>query len=409
MIQITSLKAIFTIACSAVILSCSKKEADSTPTPSTSNILKGTISTDKVLVNGAATVDYYLEEIVEVEAKLTIEPGTVIVAKAGSGISFSTPKGVVIAAGTALKPIVFKSESGAKGGWLGVKFQGSNNPLNQLSYVTITDGGSTSFDGDESKKANIQFAGVNQMKMDHCIVANSANWGIYETYSSDLTLIDFDSNQFKSNTNYPLFLFDHTAKDLGSSSVFSDNTKNYIALRQKNFDGLPGAHTWKKQAVPYYWDGTDNLVIGYYNTNGNLTLEAGAQLVMGPGTGIVVGDNANSTGFLKLMGTSTSNVLIKGESAVKGFWKGIFIRTNSVGNDFLFAKISDAGSTNLSGTGSKANVVVDGDAMLKMTNVFLGNSAGCGYTKNTGATIPGAVTGINLTYATNTGGNVCTY
>lgn len=399
-------KSLLLFSASGCLMSCVKDSADPNPAPTGSNILKGTISSDLTLVNGGAAVDYYLEEIVTVEARLTIEPGTVIVAKAGSGLEFSTAKGIIKAEGTAAKPIVIKSETGAKGGWLGIKFLDSNNPVNVMRFVTVSDGGSASFDGDDSKKATIQFAGTNQLKMKNCTVSNSANWGMYETFSSDLTLTDFDSNSFSNNANFPIYVFDATAKDLGFKTTFNANTKNYIGLMQKNFDGLKGAHLWKKQAVPYFWDDTDPLVIGYFNTNGSLTIEAGSQLVMGPGTGIVIGVNANETGYLKLQGTAANRVVIKGESATKGYWKGIYVRTSSVNNDFSYATVSDAGSANLGGAGTKANVVVDSESSLKMTNVTISNSLGCGVTVSTNL---GVVSSSAMTFTNNTGGNECTF
>ena len=402
--KIFSYSLLFTVSAGLFLGSCSKS-TDPDPNPTNSNVLKGTISSDRILINGADAIDYYLEDVVSVEAKLTIEPGTVIAAKAGSGISFSTAKGVVVAKGTMEKPIVFRSESGAKGGWLGMKFNDSNNPLNELTYVTITDGGSTSFDGNEKSKGNLQFSGTNQIKMNKCIVSNSANWGIYETFSSDLTLVEFDSNRFNNNTNFPIYVFDQTVKDLGSSSFFTGNTRNFIGLLQKSFLGLPGAHSWKKQGVPYFWDDTDRLVIGYNTTNGSLILEAGLTLVMGPGTGIVVGDNSNNTASLQLSGTSTNPVIVRGESPVKGFWKGILIGTGSALNDFSFATISDGGSVNLSNGVSKANVVIDSDSNLKMSNTTLSNSAGCGSTKAEDAT----VTGSGNVYNNNTTGTNCTF
>ncbi|HOY95931.1 MAG TPA: hypothetical protein PK509_09355, partial [Catalimonadaceae bacterium] len=159
----------------------------------------------------------------------------------------------------------------------------------------------------------------------------------------------------------------------------------------------------------YYWDDTDNLVVGYYSTNGNLTLEAGVDLIMGPGSGIVVGDNSNDTGFLKMLGNATQKVTIRGSSSTKGDWKGIFVSTNSVNNNFVHANISDGGSTNLSSGISKGNVVIDYESKLVMTNVSLSNSAGCGYTKKTSQDPQADVTATSMTYQNNTSGNTCSY
>lgn len=401
---------VFTFVLLAALSQACSSDTDSpNPTPSGSNTLKGTINTDLTLTNGSGAVDYYIEEIVYVEAKITVEPGTVIVGKAGSGLYFDGAKGVLVANGTKASPIVFKSESGAKGGWLGMRFNDSNNPLNKLNYVTITDGGAASFDGAEDRKANIQFYGTCQLAMLGCSINNSANHGLFELSTSDLTLTQFDSNSFANNKEFPMYMFDQVAKDLGNTSTFTTNGKQFVGLYQKDFQGLPGAHTWKKQAVPYYWDDTDNLVVGYYTTNGSLTLEAGVDLVMGPASAIVVGDNSNDAGFLKMLGTASKKVTVRGSSSTKGDWKGIFVSTNSVNNIFTHSNISDGGSTNLSTGTSKANVVIDYESKLEMNNVLLSNSAGCGYTKKTSQDPQADVQVIGMTYQNNTGGNACTF
>lgn len=386
-----------------ILTGCSDGESDNNPGPA-SSILKGTISGDRILVNSSASVDYYIEDIVDVNARLTIEPGTVILAKAGSGLRFSGNAAALVAVGTSEKPISIRSESGQKGGWLGIILDNSNNPLNEMAHVEIADGGSGSFDGDGSRKGLVQVSGTTQLKMHHCTLSNSASAGFLENPSSSLTLNMFESNTFRNHTGYPVYVYGETARDLGTGHTFTGNTENYIALKERSY--LTGTHVWKKQPVPYLWTASDNLVAGYYSDNCFLTLEAGVQLLMAPGTALVVGDNANQNSTLKIQGTAADPVVVRGESPVRGAWKGLFIKTPQAGNQISFATIADGGSA--AQGGGRANVVLASDARVSFNQVILSNSAGCGYSYNS-ADPPGNISATGMSYSNNALGNVCTY
>jgi hypothetical protein len=387
-----------------LITACKKTAVDpNVINPDLTTNLSKDIEQDRVLKNTDAAIDYVLTEIIAVEAKLTIEPGVVIVAKAGTGIIFS-PKGSIVAIGTADKPIILRSESNLKGGWLGIKFSSSNNPVNELTYVTISDGGSASFNGDATEKANIRLEGASQIKMKNSTVNNSAGFGILETKFDNATFNEFTANAFTNNTNFPIYIADKNAHKIGNTSTFANNTKNYIALVQNDFEGLGAEVTWPKQSVPYLFNDVNGLIIGYFNTPGGLTLEAGTTLLFSAGSSIIIGDNSDKTGFLRINGTAANPVTIGGLEPIKGYWQGIFVNTSSVKNIWNYANIADGGSKGATGaSNSKANVVVD-DGRLSINNCTSNNSQGCGYTKSSQGVITGTQTGTS-----NTSNNSCAF
>ena len=367
-----------------------------------------------MLRNRAAAIDYILVGDLDVNAKLTIEPGVVIVTKAGTGIKFNSSPGCLVAILNATAPIIIRSETNSKGGWKGLRFSGSNNPLTELVYVTVSDGGSASFNGDNTEKANIRLASTTQIKMRNCTINNSAAFGIYEEEFDDLTITDFKNNFFSNNSDLPIYIRDKNIASLETTSTFSNNTKNYIAMVQDNFNGLTGDVIWYKQAVPYLFNDPAGLTLGYLSTNGGLTLEAGATLLMAAGSRIFVGDNSNTSGYLKINGTASEPVTIGGVDGLKGGWNGIVISTTSIKNVWNYANISDGGAVEPYGAGSRSNVVVGmsefDNASLTITNCTSNNSLGCGYTRGVPTSGPATnvITGTQ-TGTGNTSGNSCSF
>ncbi|MEL6804616.1 MAG: hypothetical protein AAFO91_12640, partial [Bacteroidota bacterium] len=71
-----------------------------------------------------------------------------------------------------------------------------------------------------------------------------------------------------------------------------------------------------------------------------IEFEAGTDIFVSENGGIGVFDN----GALKLSGTASANVLIRGKEPVAGYWRGIHMETSSLKNQFSYAQISEAGS-----------------------------------------------------------------
>jgi hypothetical protein len=366
--------------------------------PSSSGIVLVDVTSDRVLTNTDSEIDYILNSEIDVSAKLTIEPGVVIQCSNSGGMIVSGSSSTLKAIGTSAAPITFKSSNGEKGAWKGILFQGSNNVENELTYCIIADGGSGSFDGNATKKANIQMYGTSQLKLKNTSVNNSASFGIKTDQFSAITFSAFQNNSFNNNADAPMKIVDKMVPSLdGVGTTFSGNGKNYIHIIADDFEGVGADVTWKKQNIPYaFFNEGDDLVCGYYTTHGSITLNAGVTLLMGPDSKIVIGDNSNTTGYLKCLGTASEPVTIKGVQEQAGAWRGILVGTSSINNVWNYTNISHGGGAFLTGNSTKKTNVYIGntqfdDAYLSISNCTTNNSFGCGYV------LTGAASGHTIT------------
>ncbi|MCS6818658.1 MAG: hypothetical protein NZ522_01815, partial [Chitinophagales bacterium] len=113
------------------ISACSKEE----DSKNSQKINCSDINADITWADRGDGIDYILDCVVNVNAKLTIEPGVVIVCKNGSGIVINSG-GALKAVGTADKKIQFKGETDVQGAWKGLYFK-SNSVFNELNHCIV--------------------------------------------------------------------------------------------------------------------------------------------------------------------------------------------------------------------------------------------------------------------------------
>ncbi|QCK16134.1 hypothetical protein [Mangrovivirga cuniculi] len=159
-------------------------------------------ATWQALSNGAV---YRVEQSIDVEATLTIMPGTIIEFEANKTMyfkqDFSGPNdGIIIAKGTASEPITFTGAAKTAGYWMGLVIH-SNSVLNEMDHCIVEYGGSDQYD---SGIANILLTrdgayDAPDLIVTNSTISNSAGCGIYvETVDSDFTNTD---NTFTANSS----------------------------------------------------------------------------------------------------------------------------------------------------------------------------------------------------------------
>jgi hypothetical protein len=92
-----------------------------------------------LLENNNDGVDYIIDCVIAVEVDLKIQPGVVIEFASNAGMDIKE-SGSLSAVGSANSPIVFRGKTATPGFWSVLHFD-SNNPNNELNYVSIADGG----------------------------------------------------------------------------------------------------------------------------------------------------------------------------------------------------------------------------------------------------------------------------
>lgn len=388
------------LALSFIQISCKKKD-DPDPQPITlecDNITSDRVLTDVVSTAGA--VDYIVPCDIGIEANLTVNAGVVIQFAANTGFSINNG-GSLNAVGTADAPIILKGATDVAGSWKGLYFA-SNNVLNQLSFVTITGGGSNSFDGSDVK-SNIRVYQLAQLRITNSSINNSARDGIYTggTSSNELNpLISFSGNSFSNNGAYPLNISAPCAGSIDAATTFTANGKQKIYIRGGS---IMSDQTWQKTQVPYLISGS--VSIAPYVTTGSLTISPGATIYFDAASTLGVGEY--SSGYLKIVGTATQRITLSSETATAGSWGGIGFQSTNVQNQISFTDISYGGCCAFSGSSAtKGNVVIGAYSAgaVNISNTTINNSAACGIkVSSTSSFTPGA----SVTFTANALGNVC--
>ena len=381
------------------IFSCKKK--DDAPQPITLDC--AAITTERVLKDVVSTpgaVDYIVPCDISIEANLTISPGVIIQFATNTGFTINNT-GSLNAIGTAEMPIVFRGVTDVTGSWKGLFFN-SSNILNQLSHVTITGGGSSSFNGNDVV-ANIRVHQTAQLGISNSSINKSGRDGIYTdgTSSNDLIPItSYSNNSFSNNTAYPLNISAPVSGMMDESSVFSGNGKSSILIRGGEINT---AVKWRKTQIPFLISG--DVIISPYANTGSVFIEAGATIKFASESSLGVGEYGN--GLLRIMGTPAQRITLTGETETPGSWQGIGFQSTNVLNEIAYADISYGGCCSFSGSSSHVGNIVVGAysaGFVKISNSSFNFSAQCGIKISPSSTINNA--GGN-TFNSNAAGNIC--
>lgn len=336
----------------------------------TTQELAGDISSPTTLVNGPSDVDYCVVGVLDVTAKLSIEPGTVIAFSENAGLGIYD-NGALTAVGTSTEPIIMKGKVSTPGYWRGIHTE-TNTFDNQLDYVTISDAGSNYVYC--CNVAASLFVKDGKFSIQNTTIANGASYGIYAREQAEF--VEFEKNTITTHEKAPMYLhLERTTELDGTGSDFTGNDEDYIQILESTVDEetiVPANN------VPYLFDGS------VMDITEALTIEEGVEIEVKENGGIGVFDD----GSLSIDGTAASPVIIRGASAVEGFWRGIHIETNSINNQFDYAEISDAGSDYVYCCNTVATVFLKG-GKLEMANTTLSNGKGYGLYANADANLSG--------------------
>lgn len=150
------------------------------------------------------------------------------------------------------------------------------------------------------------------------------------------------------------------------------------------YDGItPGTvlNVTENIDVPTTWAAATVKVCGSININAALTINPGVTVIMCATSSLEVFE----TGSINAVGTAAAPITFKGEVATKGYWEGIYIRSNNPNNQFNYVTVSDAGSYWF---WEYANVCLGASAKLSMTNSTISNSERVGLFADESATFP---------------------
>lgn len=290
---------------------------------------------DLILVdNPNATVDYVINCNPVVKGKLTIEPGVVIHFGSGNRVRFKDPSSIQ-AVGTADKPIVMTGTTSTPGWWGGLLFETANS-TNIMEHVNISYSGSQTFNGPGPATVIIHSKGA--VTMNNCSIKYSQETAFVAPGNE--AVFNLENNVFSDNS-LPVLINFSNAHKLSPTNDFSGNDLDRVLLNGDS-GGIQTDVVWRNINVTYR--ALDILGVA---KGGTVKIDPGVVLEMAPGAGL-----KNIEGTLKIVGTETLPITIKGEVSGSGYWGGIFINNPDTKNEIGFATISDAGADPTSNEGA---------------------------------------------------------
>ncbi|MDO5607940.1 MAG: hypothetical protein Q4G08_05725 [Capnocytophaga sp.] len=344
--------------------------------------------------NPLAPIDYVVTCKMAINDDVVIEPGVTIAFETNAGFSVGE-LGSLNASGTSTKKITFTGTDKTAGSWAGIFFR-SNDTKNAIRHSVIEYAGGDRFNSN-GDLGNIIVYANSSVEISNNEISKSAAYGINFRYNTG-TILNFSDNIFKDNKS-PALAHISKINQIKGTNVFEGNTSNKFEILVTGT--IRENSTWHKLNIPYLVK--SNTSIMHCDISADVIIEPGTVIEMGLGTGMKV----NETGSLKLEGTPTERIVIRGEQAVAGYWERIYYtHTQSPNNIINYADIKHGGANP---PASKGAIYLWANPRLTIDNTHFSDILACAVNGRVsgGTNFQRNLTiGANVTY-TNCGGQVC--
>jgi hypothetical protein len=308
--------------------------------------------------------------IVGIYSELIIEAGSEFIGSSEAGLQI-TQGGSIIAIGTEQDNISFYGEEDVRGFWRGISVE-TNDTSNEMTYVNVSNAGGDGFDGGDVL-GNVIVDHSGRLKMNNSTLTKSGGAGLTLRLGTS-TISEFTNNTITDNRSSVDCLLNHFAF-FDAASDYTGNDNDYVtAFNSGNIDI---DQTWNKLNVPY------RLNTRIESISGNLAINPGVVVAGQENSGLDVRDG----GSINAAGTSSERIIFRGQEDIKGYWRGLRIRTNTNSNILEYVNISNGGSDGFDGGNRKANIEVGGsNARCRFVECNVNDSGGYGIRIQSGGT-----------------------
>ena len=326
------------------------------------DLLDADVDGGVALVSGTC---YRVSSAITVSGGTLTIPSDVIVEFTDTG-RLTVAVGAALAAnGTAASPVIFRGTEAIKGFWQGIRIQ-SESLNNVLDHVVIRDAGSSAWTGAARSVAAL-FMLEGRVAITNATFTNNAGHGL-QAYGN-ATLQAFSDNLFYDN-DVPMWLHPDRVGEIDGTSSFSqggvENDGQYVKVTFGNNDAVTSAQTWPALEVPYRV--TDRTFV-----SAPLTVAPGAVIEFDQGTSLIA-----NTGTLDLSGTAADPIVLRGIEAIRGYWQGVRIQSDSPQNVFDHVVVRDAGASAWSGASTHVAALYLAEGRVAITNSTFTKNAGNG-------------------------------
>lgn len=321
--------------------------------------INSNITSDRTLTSD---ITYIVKNYIDIEAKLTIEPGTTIEFENETGFEIQN-SGSIVADGEEDNEIVFTGTDSQPGWWSGIFIRESDNLDNLLDHVVVEYGGGEDFSRSGSGNVVIGrgLSDPSSITITNSTLQHSASYGLWVRSNGDIP--DSEDNTYTDNDDAPISIGSNRAHRLDAGSSYTGNENDYIYVRASHNIEDEDV-TWNKLNADYQLSSSTMEISSVV-----LTIEEGTTLKTNQDTRIEVTEE----GALHAVGTSDNPITFTATDSQPGWWHGIYIRESSnLHNELDYVTVKYAGGENYSRSGS-GNVVV-GRGLSDDSHITINNS-----------------------------------
>jgi len=310
-----------------------------------------------------------------VNSDISVTGGTLAIDKDvylffAQGMSMVVEVGAHIqATGTETEPVVFQGQDVGRGFWQGFEVRSAGS--NSLDYVQFDGAGNGAWYGGGAGNGTLYLYDGADLTVTHSQITASAGRGIL-VQAADFSL----SGSTIEDCEVAGSIYPNAAHGIADDNVLTGNDDDRMWLPGAS-SSVEAEQTWQAIGIPWHFDGRVQLLA-------RLALAEGTVLEAGQGASIEIYDS----GRLELVGTQSDPIVLRGEEATPGYWKGIEVDTKSVDNRFEYASVEDAGGGEWYGGGdTSASVYLTGNGGLALVHATLSDSGNYALLATEGASL----------------------
>lgn len=317
--------------------------------------------------------DYYVTRDIDVNARLTINPGVVVHVAEQAVITIESGGGTLIAEGQEDNKITFTSfDEAGEINWGGILINSSSSQ-NVLEHVNIAYAGGENFLYASGWRAtSVGISSNGRLSFNNVSISLSGRDGLFVDREGNLA--SFSNNTFSQNSGFSLSLSINQLGIIDDSNSFVDDEET---SKKENTVRIYDSKLEEEQEWSALANGARFLFQGDVSVESNLTINEGTILEFEENVEFEVIEN----GVLVAKGTAAKQIVFTSANVADGKkWAGLYIHSSSINNELDHVQVSHAGSEKsfYSGGWRATNVGVGNGAKLKLTNSEISHSADYG-------------------------------
>lgn len=311
--------------------------------------------------------DYIVSGLIDIDAEVILEPGIRIGFEEDAGFRINDGA-ALLALGTQEDSIIMTGIEETDGFWKGILFR-ADDVTSELKYVEIHYAGSEAFAGFDVAAA-ISVDNDAKLDMSFTTITDIESYALSLNPRAELVNFQYNSIQWWTGYNSSDLIANVPDKQMGSFDT--DSKYGGIIRVYPTASGMDKDMTIKNIRLKGTYI-VDFQMAGLFEVNAAVTIDGDVNLAFDEDAGLRVNDG----GSIHAKGIAEDHVFFQ-TSAGFDSWRGILFRADDRTSELNFVVIQGGGSEAWPGILEPANISVEQDASVSITNSYIQKSKGWG-------------------------------